>query len=445
LITSNAGLFLYRNNKLFNINTANGLLDNQIEGLHIQNDSTVWLESYKGVNKLLFQNGLLTKTERFTTLSGLPSNEVTSLNSDSCNIWIGTKEGICKINLNYKLSDEQLNPNYFLIDSILSNNDNSYNSDTINISHDSKLSIFFKYISYKEDKHIKFEYQIDSSEWILTNPNSLSIQNEKPGIHKLSVRSKDYGNVIFKYTIIISPHFSELIWFRILTILGFLIVIILIFKLYLNFKDQQKEAELDKLNLELKLLTSQMNPHFTFNSINSIQHYILKNKKHEAIKYLSDFALLIRKTLDFSFNGSITLEEEINFLNLYLNLENKRFENNFIIDLSIHQKIDSKTTKIPSFLLQPLIENVILHAKHSEDQEKKITLSINDFVDYLIIKIIDYGIGNSKKATLNKHKSYGLDIIRNRLKVYNGKSYKPNDLFFAPTNTRNTIRKYNSN
>lgn len=443
LIPTNKGILVIKDNNI-NLINKNKLLDNQINGIHLQNDTTAWVFTHKGINKLIFTNKSVS-IQGLTTKNGLPSNEVISLTSDSTHLWIGTKKGICKLKFDYNIPSKRIKSKSFLIDSVLVNNTFYPYHDTINIAYDAKLSVFFKHITYLENKPIQFEYQIDTSTWILTSPNSITIQNEKPGVHILNIRpKKEIGNIIFTSTIIISPHFSELIWFRAMSFITILIIILFGFRILIRFKDRKKEAELEKLNLELKLLTSQMNPHFTFNTINSIQHYILKNDKNEAIKYLSDFALLIRKTLEFSFNDSITIDEEINFLNLYLKLENKRFENNFVIELSIHEKIDTKTTKIPSFLLQPLIENVILHAKYWEDQERKITISIYDFEGYLVIKIIDYGIGTSNKntlhkhalnkTTLNKHKSYGLKIIQSRLKIYNGKNYKPNDLSSASTN-----------
>jgi len=191
------------------------------------------------------------------------------------------------------------------------------------------------------------------------------------------------------------------------------------------------------LQLELKLLTSQMNPHFTFNTINSIQYYILKNEKKEAIQYLSDFALLMRKTLDFSMNDNIKLKEELDYIELYIALENKRFDKSFIFEKQIHDSININSNTIPSLLIQPLIENIILHANYAIHQEKKIVLSILKNKNHYIIKVIDFGEGISKKNDLEKHKSYGIDILKNRLKIYNDKNYSPSDIQFKFTDEIN--------
>lgn len=434
IITSNHGLYIYNKSGLTNLTTRNGLLSNSVNGIHISKDNAIWTYSNKGVNKIILTQNAKSSAY-LTTQDGLPSNEVNAVASDSNYLWIGTKRGICKINIDYQIPSKQLIKRNFIIDSIVTNTNTQFNSDTIRVDHDAKINYYFKYITYQKNKAQLFEYQLDSSEWTKTSPNSLTIQNEAPGIHKLTIRPLNGSNeIIFHSTIIIYPHFSELTWFRLAVIALFSFFVFLLTKYFIKLKSKKKEEELVKLNLELKLLTSQMNPHFTFNSINSIQHYILKNKKKEAIKYLSDFALLIRQTLDFSFNSSISLETEINFLELYIELENKRFESNFTLELDLHLEANLQKVQIPSLLIQPLIENVILHAKYWDNQEKKITLHIYDFGTYLLIKVIDYGITGLKGTSLSKHKSYGLEIIRNRLKIYNGKNYDSSDLTFSATN-----------
>jgi LytS/YehU family sensor histidine kinase len=171
-----------------------------------------------------------------------------------------------------------------------------------------------------------------------------------------------------------------------------------------------------------------MNPHFTFNTISSIQNYILKKDKIEAILYLSDFALLIRKSLDFSFNDYITFNEEINFLKLYIELENKRFDSHFIFETNIDSSISANTNTLPSLLIQPLVENIILHANYKENKPKKILLSIKNLNRHYEIKITDYGSGIKHSKIISKHKSYGLEIIKNRLKIYNDQNHSPSDL-----------------
>jgi LytS/YehU family sensor histidine kinase len=191
------------------------------------------------------------------------------------------------------------------------------------------------------------------------------------------------------------------------------------------------------LQLELKLLTSQMNPHFTFNTINSIQHYILKNEKKEAIQYLSDFALLMRKTLDFSFSDLINIKEELDYIELYIELENKRFNKEFLLEKRIDKSIDINNSNIPSLLIQPLIENIILHANYSEHQEKNIKLTMHKHDNYYLISIIDFGVGISFNNKLSNHKSYGTGILKNRLKIYNGIHYLPTDIQFKYTDEIN--------
>jgi len=208
--------------------------------------------------------------------------------------------------------------------------------------------------------------------------------------------------------------------------------------MYFNYKFNKQKQEVEKLNLELRLLTSQMNPHFMFNTINSIQLYILEKSKQEAIQYLTDFAKLLRQSLDFSFNNYISLKDEVTFLERYIGLENKRFNEHFKLEVKYSDNININKDKIPSFLLQPIIENVIQHANYKEGKEKIISLNFLNELDYIQITIIDFGhFKENKTNKIIKHKSYGLDIIKNRLKIYNSSRHNENDVLIE-TNNKST-------
>ena len=221
-----------------------------------------------------------------------------------------------------------------------------------------------------------------------------------------------------------------------------MIIVYFVVRKVIQTKQRKSEEELEKLNLELKLLTSKMNPHFTFNTINSIQHSIMTSDKKSAIQYLSEFALLMRKNLDFSMEERIFLKDEKEFIELYVKMENKRFDSNFILQFETEEETILNSKKIPSMLIQPLVENIILHASYKDDEEKIIKVKITFIQDYYLIKVIDFGVGqNAKKESLEKHKSYGLEILRSRVKMYNGSDFKESDVqmsFSLPSEKKGT-------
>lgn len=165
-----------------------------------------------------------------------------------------------------------------------------------------------------------------------------------------------------------------------------------------------------------------MNPHFVFNVMNSIQHHININNTTSANKILTGFAKLIRKNLDIVTKSYISLEEEMAYLKLYLNLEKYRFGDKLQFDLAIDPTLDVEEIFIPSMLLQPFVENAIWHGIMPKEQGGHIHISLsknND--DYLAITITDDGIGieNTKKQRNTAHESKGMALTADRIALLN--------------------------
>lgn len=198
-------------------------------------------------------------------------------------------------------------------------------------------------------------------------------------------------------------------------------------KAMLRMQNEFESVRKDKENAELKLkaLRSQMSPHFIFNSLNAIQSFVADNNNIEAIKYIGQFAKLMRQILQGSESGSIKLEEEIDFLNNYLRLEKLRFNNLFNYSITVNEEVEADFIKIPPMLLQPYIENSILHGMKGkkEDGWIKINIDLSDDEDILVVTIDDNGIGRKKAMELSKtrrkHKSLGLQITQERLSTIN--------------------------
>lgn len=177
-----------------------------------------------------------------------------------------------------------------------------------------------------------------------------------------------------------------------------------------------------------------MNPHFIFNSLNSIRNYIIKNEPHIASNYLAQFATLMRKILDASQQSFIYIDEELEMLKLYLELELMRFSQRFVYHIEIESEVEHANYKIPSMVLQPFIENAIWHGLlNKEDGEGELTIQFKEFGDdanQIICEITDNGIGRKKSAeyknSLKQHKSKGLEITRERLiRLSNGEIQEP--------------------
>ena len=175
--------------------------------------------------------------------------------------------------------------------------------------------------------------------------------------------------------------------------------------------------------MELRALRAQMNPHFTFNTMNSIQHFIKKNKSEDALKYISKFARLIRMILDHSSEARITIEKDLEALRLYLDIESLRFDQQFSYEIHIDETIDESYDKIPPMLIQPYVENAIWHGLTNKVGGGKVLIDLKEQDDQLTCVIEDDGIGRKQAAELKPtnptHKSYGMMITEERLKLLN--------------------------
>jgi tetratricopeptide (TPR) repeat protein len=177
------------------------------------------------------------------------------------------------------------------------------------------------------------------------------------------------------------------------------------------------------LQVEQKQLLAQMNPHFIFNSLNSIQQFVVQNDTLNANKYLADFALLMRQTLDNSKDSTISLRRELDYLDNYLSFESMRFEDKFQYTLTCAEDIDPETVEIPSMIVQPFVENAIRHGLYNlQGKEGKLNIAFYKKEGYLICEVDDNGIGMEeaeriKSQRLIKHQSLGMDITRQRLEL----------------------------
>jgi len=190
---------------------------------------------------------------------------------------------------------------------------------------------------------------------------------------------------------------------------------------------RQRLAEMDHKVSEMtqRNLRQQMNPHFIFNTLNSIQYYVFQNDKIASNNYMTKFASLIRKTLENSQHTAIPIKEELDALELYLELESLRFKEKFNWKITVDEEIDSLLYKIPTMLIQPYVENSICHGLMNKDNGKgHINVNLNLKGDYIQCIIEDNGIGREKamqikKKKNNNHTSLGTSITESRLKLVN--------------------------
>jgi ligand-binding sensor domain-containing protein len=299
----------------------------------------------------------------------------------------------------------------------------------ITLAYDQSVLTFeYAALNFIQPEKNRYAYRLEGfeSNWNLVDgKRSATYTNLDPGKYTFRVIASNNDGVWNEQgasiDIVILPPFWSTWWFRTIVVVLFCITIACI----LNVVRERirEKIRINKLiaELELKALIAQMNPHFVFNCLTSIQELIAVHKQDDAMHYLYQFSKLLRMVLQTSEKNSIPLDEELTLLELYLELESLRFDKQFHYAIDVDAAIDPEDVIIPSFLLQPFVENALWHGlMHKKgDRNLLIQFSLED-ADRLVCKIHDNGIGRQQAAAIRQkrvktYQSMGIKIIRDRI------------------------------
>ncbi|MEI6021367.1 MAG: histidine kinase, partial [Bacteroidota bacterium] len=352
-------------------------------------------------------------------------------------VWFGTVSGLIKHQPKYFRQNRK--QNITLIQKIkLLNEDTLLPNNSVLPSDYNTISFYYRGICFTNPDKVLYQKKLEGlaqdKEWSSPSKEDyIKYTNLAPGKYTFKVRSCnnegiwDNEDIAFSFTIR-SPFY--LTWWFIT-----LVILVLVVGTYtaiavriIKIKKKQKvefDRKVEMSKIELKALRSQMNPHFIFNSLNSIQHYIFNTRSDEAIKYLNKFARLVRVILNNSEKPTVTVGEDLEALKLYLELEQMRFEEKFDFEVKVDESVDPDYDIMPPLLMQPYVENAILHGLNPLPHKGKLSIDLQSKNNFLICTIKDNGIGREKSNEIrrtmpqNKHKSLGMKITEDRLKILN--------------------------
>lgn len=479
----------------------NSISMNYVLSLCQASSGALWVGTFNGLNRFDPGTG---EFRVFTTRNGLPNNVIYGVLCDAAgNLWASSNRGLTRLNpitgevKNYTIDDglqsSEFNGgayfksksgemffggvngfNAFHPDSV---RDNPYippvvittvkrfderirppgdGASPVEFSYkDDFVSFEFAALDYTNPEKNQYAYRLEGlrEDWIYCgNQRYATFTNLKPGRYVFRVKGSNNDGIWNEagaaLEFIVTPPFWQTWWFRWLSVAIGLTSFLLFFR-FLSAK-QKAKAELDRKFAELKLqaLRAQMNPHFIFNTINSIQYYISSNEQKAAHQYLSKFAKLMRMTLDNSEKSMLTVQDELDALKLYLELESLRFEGKFTYELDVDPKIDVHNTEIPALLIQPFVENAIQHGLRFKRTKGALSIQLKAADRAIICLIEDNGIGIEKALELKskqngQHKSAGMKVTRERLETLNalkrnGRSIEIIDLSKRKGNTQGT-------
>ncbi len=435
-------------------NEENGLFGNNIGDLSIDKYGCIWGLQETNIFRVNDKLNLLSNWNKDNGIQFEPSDWGV-LKTIGDNIFYGRLNEIIVLNQK-KLTNQFYQKNAFYLNEIEFNQQryNQYNCPSnIILKHDrNSLRIALGSKNLMLNKHNKLRYRLKKDqEWFLIeNLDEIHISNLAPGNYVFEISSinnlHNYwskGQTLFKFKV--KAPFYQQWWF----ILSFLAILSAIFYYFHRVNSQKKQLknEFDmKLNeLKMEALRSQMNPHFIFNSLNSINYYIIKNDSENASNYLKKFSKLVRSILNHSKSEMVTLQEEIDINKLYVELEQMRFNQSFDFKIEINESLDTDDIQVPSMLLQPFIENAVWHGlMHKKDKGLLLIRIEKSPNQSFVISIIDNGIGRIAAAELKSksatnQKSHGMGITSERVDIYN----KLNNLWLIEQQTIDLVDENN--
>ncbi|MCI2228603.1 histidine kinase [Polaribacter sp. MSW13] len=433
LATQHNGLLQLENDTLKPVSIANKLQINYIKS----EDNFLWISAEEGLYK-------------YNTIT----NEIKHLNAQdglniSVNQFIILEDNLVVILPNSffilpktKQLFKQFKTSKIKIDSILINDKDTLVGLNYELPYyKNKIKIYFNSNGFESNKNVSYQFKIKEIDtiWqqIPLNTHFVMFNNLPNGKFTFELQGKNLSakNAISTtpITFLIEKPFWQTYWFYFIIFLLLFGVIWLFFKWKLKQKETQRKIEIDKIlkdkkiaNLRLENLRSQMNPHFIFNALNSIQDYIISNEKELASSYLVKFSRLIRMYLDYSQQNEITLEEELNALKLYLELEKVRFEEELEYNIAVDNQLKTRQIKVPSLFIQPYVENALKHGLLHKLNDRKLLIEAKIIQqNKLQITVEDNGIGRVQSEKLKRsnqqHKPFATKANKERVHLYKNK------------------------
>lgn len=428
--TKGEGLFLYKDKKLATVNQKFGIQPRILWDIAEDRLGRYWIASNAGLI-CCSRQGDSVHTTTYTVFDGLPANEIYKLAITPNKGFFSTVFGVSSLPLGDETKDTA-DPRIFL-------SSFKVNSKAIPVQklphklafNENTLQFSFDVLSFKNNHHhIVYCLKGRDEKFLHANTTDLVMENLSPGAYELVVYAQNEKGIKserpFLYTFYIASPFWWSWWFICAMVLILVVIFIRLVRYFVK-RIRKKDEEKNRINTmlaesRLTAIQAQMNPHFVFNAINSIQKYILKNQKEEAYHYLAKFSQLIRMVLNNSQKKMLPLNKELETLKLYVELEQMRFKQAFAFEIRVDECIDEHEVQLPPMLIQPLLENAIWHGLMPMEKSRKGLLLLCFSVEGKQLRIVmeDNGVGR-EQAGKNKikpdHQSMALNLVKERLKM----------------------------
>lgn len=424
--TIGSGIHIIKDNRQVVIGTQQGLCSPIVNDIDVDENGDVWAATNAGIAQVHWTADTFT-VRCFSIFHGLPTNEVRKVLCRNDTIWIGTNNGAAWF-IPRELEHVSVPPPVYIQD-ILVNGKKTDFTRAGDFSHDqNQVRISFLGISYRNGGNTTYRYRLAGLEddWTYTSNRSVEYASLPPGNYRFEVMARNgdgtWSASSASFPFIIGRPFWYTWWFSAALILllagaGWGIV-------RARLKSIRKDSMQKGLLAEYQhqALAAQMNPHFIFNSLSSMQAFVLGDEKENALRYIDRFSFLMRKGLEHSMLKFVPLEKEIELLRAYLDIEAMRFGDKLTYTITCEPPLDIANIDVPAMLIQPFAENAIRHGLlHREEPGGQLAISFTLGNGTVWCRVEDNGVGRARSTEINrtrrKHVSFGASITEERLRL----------------------------
>lgn len=418
-------IYDFKQNTFSSISESDGLINNAVYGILYEGNGSCWLSTNNGIVNYNIYSKKFVNFRPVHYLQSTEYNEGAFFKSSTGFYYFGGVAGLNYFKPN-EIKHDTAGSNVILTD--VRGNFKNKNRDDLELSFlDSRLEIDFTSLYYANPEGVIYKYRLKGydNDWIKGGISHTAVYPHlSPGNYTFQVIAEDEFGIwttsAEDLSVVIKPPFWQRWWFIALVLLVISGLVYALFRY--RTREIERTYKLQLVDSELAALRSQMNPHFIFNSLNSIQYFILKKEPKEAYSYLSKFASLMRKILQNSRLKYITVADEVEGLNLYLEMEKMRMDDNLNYSVRTRNIDDINHTNIPTMLIQPFVENSIVHGLLPKQKDRNLEVLISQEKSHLLCSIVDNGIGRVASKIMNekrssKHTSTGMALTQKRLKI----------------------------
>lgn len=420
--TYSKGLKVLYNDSLYVINHDSGLPSGMITDAEIMNDSILWVVTDLGISSVIFEYGntLNYRIRNYLFSDELPDNiYIKDLAIKNDTLYFATSTGLISFHYNTFNNTSDFN---VVVNEVICEGETFIPGSAVIMVKSGAVSVNFSAIMFNGNKTLDFMYRLNTNDfWSTTQQRSIQFAELEPGDYVFEIKavagngvvSKNVAKVRFK----VLPAFYQTWWFKTVLILFMVVLIFVGVRVKLNRVRRKFQEESDRIRkmgeFKLEAVRSHINPHFIFNSLNSVQHYLVGHNPREANEYLADLSQYIRRSLTLSLTHFYFLKEELELLDAYLRLEKMRFEGAFEYQLIV--EVDPAATIVPAMTCQHFVENAIKYGRKQGGDVLMVVIRFFIHEQYVVCEIEDNGPGLQPDKANHYSTGIGLNLHHQRM------------------------------